>query len=160
MYYRGCSNLVRSWHPILQLTCWIFDLVEHALVWFKGLFHRYGLSLIERRPENVSVVIRALFGRGSGRTPGLVKELESYSEPAAEPVVWLFPKVLRWCHGLVSLWESRDYFSTPDTKPIGQIYCLCLLLHLRGNGSENKWLLDYRLECSSSLQRGTRKRRY
>ena len=73
----------------------MFDLVEPALVCFKGIFHRYGLSLTEKRPESVSVVIRALFGRDSGRTPGLVKELESYSEPAAEPVVWLFPKVLR-----------------------------------------------------------------
>lgn len=85
------------------MTCWTGDLIRLALVCSKGNFHRSGLNLIDKRPENVSIVIKAQVGWGSGRAPGLVKELESSSGRVAEPVSWLLPKVLRDCHGLVDL---------------------------------------------------------
>lgn len=85
------------------MTCWTGDLIRLALVCIKRNFHRSGLSLIDKGPANVSIVIKAQFGWGSGRAPGLVKELESYSGHVAEPDAWLLPKVLRECHGLVGL---------------------------------------------------------
>lgn len=73
------------------MTCWAGDLIRLALVGIKGNFRRSGLSLIERGPASVSVVIKAPFVWDSGRAPGLVKELGSYSGPVAEPVIWLLP---------------------------------------------------------------------
>lgn len=82
----------------LALTHWSGDLIGPALACFKGKFHRHGLSLIERGPASVTVVIRVPLGWCSGRTPGVVKELEFYAEHVTKLVIRFLPTMLRQCY--------------------------------------------------------------